>query len=110
MLRTALYALAVAALSAGAAAAQSKDEVWTADDGGAVVLRPNKTFDIAVTHETTREDVFETGRISGEERPAAGRRVLSLKTARGPVWTLRTEDDGAELRDPQDRKAATLKK
>lgn len=110
MLRTALYASAALALSAGAAAAQQKQEVWKAPDNGVVVIHPNKNFEIGITHETTKQDVFETGRVSGETRPGPDERVVSLKTQRGPVWTLRAQGDVGELRDPQDRKAATLKK
>lgn len=108
MLKLSVLALA-ATLVAGAAQAQSKDEVWSSEDG-VVAVRANKSFEIAVTHAETKKDVYETGRVSGEERPSERERVLSLKTAKGTVWRLKSEADSAELRDPQDRVAARLQK
>jgi hypothetical protein len=107
ILRTPAAVLAAALLLAPAALAQSRDEVWASDDG-VVVLKRDKSFEMNVTHAETKQNVYETGRVTREERPSETQRRLSLKSSKGPVWTLNAEGDTAELRDPQDRRAATL--
>lgn len=109
LLRTPAAVLVAALLLAPAALAQSKDEVWASNDG-VVVLKRDKSFEMNVTHAETQQNVYEVGRVTGEERPSETQRRLSLKTSKGPVWKMTAEGDTAELRDPQDRRAATLQK
>lgn len=110
-LRIPAAALAAFLCLAPAALAQSqpKDELWASDEG-VVAIKRDKTFEMNVTHAETQQNIYEVGRVSGEERPTDTRRRLSLKTSKGPTWRLDSDGDTAELRDPEDRKAATLKR
>jgi hypothetical protein len=111
---------AAVTVSAGIAMAQPTftSGSWGTADGGAVEVSDNGAYNMAFTDETTKTNIFSTGKLISKKPTSDGKLELILKptapTAAADTWVIDIDSSGnGELfavKGGERHKAATLTK
>jgi hypothetical protein len=118
MARALVLTTTILASAASAQTPSFKSGDWGTEDGGAVVVRADGAFDLAITDSTTGDSIFSQGKVTARTPTADGKLALTLQPAQPNAkvgqFIIEVATDGSGVLFVQAggsrHQAATLKK